>query len=102
MQGIILSAIVLVIALSVIMGIFLLLRSIERYRLWQDGEKDERWLFLAYLIGGIALVLLGFNLTGAILDQALNGIMVQVCLVIGLGSMALATVYYIFQWLHSD
>ena len=102
MQGILLSAVVLVIALSVIMGIFLLLRSIERYRLWQDGEKDERWLFLAFLIGGIALVLLGFNITGAILDQPLNGNMVIICLCIGLISMALATVYYIFQWLHSD
>ena len=95
-DAIIIYWVIAVTAASLVMGVFFLLRCIDRYRLWQDGEKDEFWIFLAFLLGGFAALFIGIGVPGVMVSG--QGGLLVTGIIVGLGAMGIATVYYIFVW----
>jgi hypothetical protein len=85
---------------SIIIGLLFCLRSINKYQAWRNGENIELWMFLSFLIGGIALLFCGY---GIILWPFATDIGSLLLIFVGLGlgvvSIGLATFYYIKIWL---
>jgi hypothetical protein len=91
---------------SFVLGGFLALRGIDRFKAWQAGEKDELWTFLSMIIGcgsliiiGIAGVPLGFGEEGLGEQASIAlGDLGFVGLLLGLAAIGLTTFYYIQKW----
>ena len=91
---------------SFVLGGFLALRSIYRFKAWQAGEKDELWTFLSMIIGCGSLILLGIS--GVPLgfgEESLGeqaaialGELAFVGLLLGLAAIGLTSFYYIQKW----
>ncbi|HUX98691.1 MAG TPA: hypothetical protein VMV49_04000 [Candidatus Deferrimicrobium sp.] len=84
---------------SIIIGLFFCLRSINKYHAWRNDENAEMWMFLSFLIGGIALLLCGYGIMVLSFIESIGGfLLLFVGLGLGVAAIGLATFYYINTW----
>ena len=99
MQEILGVALIVVTLAGITMGVFFFLRSIPRYQNWRDGEKDELWMFISFLCGGLSGILLGMGYWIMVVGESYATYqIIPLGIILGLGAIALATVYIILKW----
>jgi hypothetical protein len=87
---------------AIVIGVFMVLRCLNHFKTWRDGEADQLWLFLAYIIGGPILAIIGVGLTlyvaapGPFLIVYVN-VIIPVLLYLSLVPIGLTTYWYILK-----
>ncbi len=88
---------------AIVIGVFMVLRSINHFKDWQNGEENQIWLFLAYLIGAVLLIPIGLGLLGFVAEvEALAMFFYYISpflFYLSLVPIGLTTIYYIRQYL---
>ncbi|MHA1278450.1 MAG: hypothetical protein ACTSQI_13370 [Candidatus Helarchaeota archaeon] len=87
---------------AIVIGVFMVLRCLNHFKNWREGNADQLWLFLAYVIGGCILSIIGIGLILFITanSSSLYGIineLIPVLLYISLIPIGLTTYWYILQ-----
>ncbi len=89
--------------LSFIIALFFILRGLDKYNGWRDGNKDELWIFLSLWLGAAGALLIGIPWLLIIVAESDGAISflsfafpLGICLEIT--AIVLSTIYYFLKW----
>ena len=87
---------------ALIIGIFMVLHSLNHMKQWRNGEADRLWLFLAYVSGGVLTIPIGFSMIVVMATEG-NFLLafyyygIPYLLIFSLIPIGLTTVWYILK-----
>ena len=90
-----------------ILGAFLIIRSLSRMKEWREGEKDQLWNFLSLLVGGVASILFGITFAPLAFGASTLvwyywiGALLPVAMYVAIAAIGLTTYYLYLQWRES-